>query len=120
MLKKIESLILTSDKYEDSISFFRDKLGLEMTHAVDNMSQFSLDGFPLFLARANGGSGVFISIETDDIEKDFEMMENNGIEFREPIKVFESGDKSAFFKGPAGSEFMLYQPEPADKNKDKT
>ena len=110
MLKKIESLIVTTDEYSEALAFFKEKLSLSMPSHRENMARFEIDGFPIFLARTEKGVGSFISIETDDIEADFKALQDRGVEFREPIKTMKGGDKAAFFKGPGGMEFMLYQP----------
>jgi catechol 2,3-dioxygenase-like lactoylglutathione lyase family enzyme len=110
MLKRIESLIVTTERFDDALGFFKDKLGLELPSQSDNMARFEIDGFPIFLARTEKGFGSFVSIETNDIEADFKALQERGIEFREPIKSLKNGDKAAFFKGPANMEFMLYQP----------
>ena len=111
MLKRIEALILTTDNYEDSLTFLKDKLGLEMPASDSEMARFELDGFPIFVARSEKGCGSFVSIETDDIEADYRRLQERGVEFHEPIRTLKSGDKASFFKGPADTEFMLYQPD---------
>jgi hypothetical protein len=112
MLIKVESLIITSENYDQAISFFKDKLGLEMPTEGQNMVRFELGGFPIFVARSDQGSNAFVSVETDDIETDFKHLKERGIEFPEEIKTLASGDKAAFFGGPVGIDFMLYQPAP--------
>jgi catechol 2,3-dioxygenase-like lactoylglutathione lyase family enzyme len=110
MLKKIESLIITTENYDEAVGFFRDKLGLALPAQSDDMSRFEIDGFPIFVARSDKGLGSFISIESDSIEADFQALKEKGVEFYEPISTLKSGDRASFFKGPAGTEFMLYQP----------
>jgi catechol 2,3-dioxygenase-like lactoylglutathione lyase family enzyme len=110
MLKRIESLILTTESYDEAVAFFKDKLGLEMAARDSEMARFELGGFPIFVARSEKGLGSFISIETDDISADYERLLGRGVEFHEPVRVLKSGDKASFFSGPAGAEFMLYQP----------
>ena len=81
------------------------------------MARFELGGFPIFVARADHGSANFISIESDNIDADYDELQRRGIEFQETIKTMKGGDRAAFFKGPAEMLFMLYQPAPnAAKN----
>jgi catechol 2,3-dioxygenase-like lactoylglutathione lyase family enzyme len=110
MLKKIESLIITTENYDETTGFFAQKLGLEMPSDNEEMARFELGGFPIFVAKSERGLGSFITIETDDIEADYKLLQEKGVEFYEPISVLKGGDKASFFKGPAGVEFMLYQP----------
>ena len=110
MLKKVESLIVTDDKYDEAIAFFRDKLALEMPLESADMVRFELDGFPIFVARSGQGAGSFVSLESDNIESDYEVLQKRGVEFQEPLNAMKGGDKAAFFRGPAGIVFMLYQP----------
>ncbi len=120
MLKRIESLIITTDKYDDALDFFGRKLGLEMPAQSEEMARFELEQFPIFVARSDKGLGSFISVETDDIDGDYKTLRENGVEFYEPISILKSGDKASFFKGPAGIEFMLYQPaEPKSSSESK-
>jgi predicted enzyme related to lactoylglutathione lyase len=110
MLKKIESIIFTSDKHGEAISFFEEKLGFNKPSQSQNMARFELAGFPIFIARSEKGSGAFISIETNDIESDSRILKERGVEILEPISSLKGGDKAAFFKGPVNIDFMLYQP----------
>jgi hypothetical protein len=114
MLKKIESLIVTSENYDDVVSFFKDKLGFEMPVNGADMTRFELNGFPLFVARSEKGNNLFISIETDNIESDYSVLKEKGIDLPEPVSALKGGDKASFFRGPLGVEFMLYQPAPGE------
>ncbi len=111
MLKKIESLIFTAGEFEKAVAFFEEILELPRPYSSENMARFELDGFPIFVARSDGNSSL-ITIETDDINADYVRLSDKGIEFKEPVKTLGGGDKAAFFDGPSGSEFMLYQPPP--------
>jgi hypothetical protein len=110
MLKKIESIILTSDKLIEAVEFFEKKLGFDKQSESKNISRFELAGFPIFVSRSERGSGAFISIETDDIESDSYLLKKRGIEILEPIQSLNGGDKVTFFKGPFNIDFMLFQP----------
>jgi len=110
LLKKVESLIVTSDTYDEVVFFFRESLGLEMPAHSDNMAQFGINGFPIFVARCQKGCGYFISIESDDIDSDYREMQKKGVKFLDPILSLQNGDLATFFKGPADMDFMLYQP----------
>jgi hypothetical protein len=110
MLKKIESLIITSDKYSEAISFFRDKLRFEIPVEGADMARFELNGFPIFVAKSDNGSCTFISIETDDIENDYRLLGEKGVVFPNGISALKNGDKASFFSGPVGIQFMLFQP----------
>lgn len=89
--------------------FFKDKLELKISSHDENMARFEIGSFPIFMAKSERGSGSFISIETDDIEADYTMLSERGIEFREPVIETGDGGKVCFFKGPGDTEFMLYQ-----------
>lgn len=113
MLTKIESFIVSTKDYDNAIEFFQHYLGLEMPSKGVNMARFELDNFPIYVARADQGSATFISIESDNIVEDYQLLQKRGIEFQEPIKAMKGGDKAAFFRGPAETLFMLYQPSSA-------
>ncbi len=115
MLTKIESFIITSDDFDGALDFFRKKLGFEMSAESEDMARFDLGNIPIFVARSDKGSSSFISIESDNIEADYILLKERGIEFYEPINSMKGGDKVSFFKGPAETEFMLYQPSPDNK-----
>jgi catechol 2,3-dioxygenase-like lactoylglutathione lyase family enzyme len=110
MLKRIESLIITTENYQQALEFFKEKLGLDLPAQSDDMARFEIAGFPIFIARSEEGLGSFISIETDDIESDFAKFKERGVEFYEQINTLKGGDRASFFKGPGNTEFMLYQP----------
>jgi predicted enzyme related to lactoylglutathione lyase len=110
MLTRIESLIITTDNYDDAMDFFSKKLGLEMPSQSEEMARFDIGGFPIFVARSDRGLGSFVTVETDDIEADYNRLKEKGVEFYELISTLKSGDKASFFRGPGNTEFMLYQP----------
>jgi hypothetical protein len=112
MLKKVESLIFTDESYDAAVSFFRDTLVLEMPSESNDMVRFELAGFPVFVARAKEGAAAFVTLESDDIETDYAVLQKRGVTFQEPLNTMKGGDKAAFFMGPAGMRFMLYQPAP--------
>ena len=114
MLKKVESLIFTDVEYEKAVSFFRDILVLEAPSESPDMAKFELAGFPIFVARAKEGSASFVTLESDDIETDYAVLQKRGVTFQEPINTMKGGDKAAFFMGPAGMHFMLYQAAPEE------
>jgi hypothetical protein len=62
------------------------------------------------VARADNGSATFISIESDDIEADYELLLKRGVEFQGSVETMKGNDRAAFFKGPGDTLFMLYQP----------
>jgi predicted enzyme related to lactoylglutathione lyase len=111
MLKKIDSLIYTTENYDEAVAFFQEKLGLGIGERDDDLARFEVDGFPIFVARAEKGVGSIVSIESDDIAADHKRLEEKGVEFHGPVSTLKSGDKASFFSGPAGAEFMLYQPD---------
>ena len=84
------------------------------------MARFEIDEFPVFVARADHGAATFISIETDNIVEDYDILAKRGINFQEPIKTMKGGDSAAFFRGPADTLFMLYQPAPVTADEKDT
>lgn len=109
MLKKIESFIIATTKYNEISEFFADILQLEASAFERNYAIFELGGFPIYIARSPADIS-YISIETDDIEGDFKLLTERGAEFFEPIHFLQNGDLAAFFRAPGGFEFMLIQP----------
>jgi len=116
MLRRIESFIITSEDFDGALAFFKDKLKLAMPAKSEDMARFELESIPIFVARSDKGGGSFISIETDDIEGDYKQLKERGVDFFEPINTMQGGDKVAFFRGPADTEFMLYQPASDEKS----
>ena len=79
MLKKVESLIFTDDKYDEAVAFFRDTLVLEIPSESSDMVKFELNGFPIFVARAKEGAASFVTLESDDIESDYAVLQKRGM-----------------------------------------
>lgn len=113
---------------DEAIRFYTDKLGFELLEDTDHGKEKrwvrvapSGEGSAEFLmARAvdaeqsarvgnQTGGRVFFFLETDDIERDYLLMINRGVEFMEPPRVEPYG-KVAVFLDLYGNKADLIEP----------
>ncbi|MDX1405686.1 MAG: VOC family protein [Woeseiaceae bacterium] len=129
MKQSIRHLALVVRDYDEAIDFFCQKLGFELIEDTDQPRQNKRwvtvrppggDGTSLLLARATtpeqqqsignqSGGRVFLFLETDNFQRDYEAMQEKGIKFvREPKA--ESYGTVAVFEDLYGNLWDLFQP----------
>ncbi|NHF59246.1 VOC family protein [Flavobacteriaceae bacterium TP-CH-4] len=129
MKRKIAHITLVVKDYDRAIAFYTEKLGFELFEDsyLNEQKRWVVvgpsnsDGCRLLLAKANGesqhhavgnqtGGRVFLFLETDDFQKDYQQLSNKGIEFIRPPKK-ESYGTVAVFKDLYGNLWDLIGPK---------
>jgi len=128
MAQLIALLSLLVRDYDEAIAFYTTKLGFNLLEDTDlgggkrwvRVRPPGPDGTALLLARATTdaqsacignqtGGRVFIFIETDDFERDYESMKSRGVVFVRPPSEEPYGIV-AVFEDLYGNKFDLIQP----------
>jgi len=115
---KLYAVRIFSYKWEASIAFFRDVVGLPMSFSNADMgwAQFDLGGVYLGVercdpeseeARALVGRFVGISLEVTDIKSTFEQLSAKGVVFTCAPEQQPWGGTLANFEDPDGNIFTL-------------
>jgi catechol 2,3-dioxygenase-like lactoylglutathione lyase family enzyme len=115
MKQSIAHLALVVADYDEAIRFYTEKLGFEL---IDDTPQSETkrwvlvrppnsDGCSLLLAKGVGdeqrsrvgnqtGGRVFLFLETDDFDRDYDLYRSRGVEFVRPKTVEEYGTVAVF------------------------
>lgn len=112
---------------EKCVSFYRNKLGLEMKQNEKDYAYFAFKGsgqglalisvstanklFPevKFPATGQRTHQSFLSMAVDDIDKECGELSARGVTFVIPPAVYPMGQKVAFFEDPEGNLWEIYQ-----------
>lgn len=117
--KGIVWLGVRTKKFDELVGFYKDKMGLPVTHKEDGFCAFNLpngDRLEVFSEeyKADGhgyehfSTGPVAGFLVDDIEEAKKEMEVEGIEFIGPIAE-GGGSKWAHFRGVDGNTYELKQ-----------
>jgi catechol 2,3-dioxygenase-like lactoylglutathione lyase family enzyme len=115
LFKKLFAVCLLVNNLEESLSFYKDKLGLAVNSQEGKFANFKLEGTSLaifekseasamFPAEHMGtGGGAVLGFQVDDVKKACEELKAKGVEIFEGPKVTEWGQTVAYFKDPDGN-----------------
>ena len=127
MTSQIAALTLVVDDYDEAIAFYVEKLGFELledTRLSDVKRWVRVapkgGGVALLLAKADGaaqqaaighqtGGRVFLFLETDDFQRDYQVFRGAGVEFMEAPRM-EAYGVVAVFRDLYGNKWDLIEP----------
>ena len=129
MKRKIAHITVVVKDYDEAIAFYTQKLGFELLEDTYLNEQkrwvvvgpSTSDGCRLLLAKADResqlhavgnqtGGRVFLFLETDDFQRDYQQLSSKGIEFIRPPKK-ESYGTVAVFRDLYGNLWDLIEPK---------
>ena len=129
MVQKLANVTLLVDDYDRALKFYREKLNFDLiedTKLSENkrwvvISPKGNDGTRLLLAEAKNeeeksrignqtGGRVFLFLQTDDFERDYNLMISKDVEFIEKPR-YEPYGTVAVFSDLYGNLIDLIQPE---------
>lgn len=114
MFDKLFAICLLVDDFEKSLSFYKDRLGLEVNSQEGKFADFKLEGTSLAIFQKdeaaamfpkedmNRGGGNVIGFQVDDVEKTCQSLKSKEVEVFEGPKTTEWGQTVAYFKDPDG------------------
>jgi len=115
-LQKPEYLVIYVSDMARSIAFYRDTLGLPLKFSAPGWTEFNNEGTTIALhiageARAAqlGASQGTVVFAVDDIQKAYERLKADGVEFSMPPQKQASGIILATLHDPDGFEISLQQ-----------
>lgn len=124
MQSKIEWIILITDNYKNSYTFYKEVLDLEVEREVpeEEFCQFTLQN--CFLAiygrkaieqlvgrefiKTSGGA-IYTFGESEDIDKDYKNLRQKGVNFIKPPTTQTWGQRTAYFTDPDGHLWEVQQ-----------
>ena len=120
MINQIHQTIILVSDVDESVTFYRDGLGIPLTFATPDWAEFRLAAGSLTLRKHEGpppgdsawGAGrVTLGFEVDDLLTLAQHMQAGGAIFNlPPTEQPEAGGMMALVCDPDGVPIMLYQP----------
>ena len=115
---KTTNTILYCKNWDQTVGFYRDRLGLPVNFSNDWFVEFCLtDGSRLSIAdesrasiKSCGGMGITLTLETDAIESAWADFAKSGLELTE-IKEHPWGAKVFYLYDPEGHRIEIWQAE---------
>lgn len=130
MPQKISLFTITVRDYDEAIAFYTRKLGFDVIEDTElgggkrwvRVRPRGATGTGILLARAStdeqnasvgkqAGDRVFVFLETDDFERDFQTFTTRGVKFIRPPEFTPAG-RVAVFEDLYGNRFDLIEPPP--------
>jgi catechol 2,3-dioxygenase-like lactoylglutathione lyase family enzyme len=103
-----------TERFEETVHFFRDVMGLKPTRRERNVAGFAFpDGTEMEVWRPEDefhsffGTGPVVGFRVDDAEEARASMEAAGVEFLTPVQRSE-GATWSHFRGPDGNVYEIY------------
>jgi methylmalonyl-CoA/ethylmalonyl-CoA epimerase len=111
-LNKIHQIAVYAKDLEESIAFYRDKLGATFLQKFDppGLAFFDFSGTRILLEQ--NGQKATLYFRVDDIEAAYEEMRANGVAFiGEPHLIYR--DDAGMFGAPGEEEWMAFFTDPS-------
>ena len=114
MIDKIDPVILGVSRFDDCVSFYKEKLGLIETHREDMAGQFvsfNVGGIEFSIHggyEGRKGGPISICFLTLDIDDEIARLKRTGVKIIKPPERFSRG-WLASVEDPDGNEVGIYQ-----------
>ena len=120
----LDWVILITDKYEESVKFYKDILGFKVKKQIieDEFCQFALKSCKLAIYGrsqmeklvgkkylAKPGGAVYAFPESDDVDKQYEELKAKGVKFIKDPETQPWGQRTAYFTDPDGHIWEIQQ-----------
>lgn len=123
MIKRIRFVPVTAARFDETVRFYRDTLGIPVLREVvlhGEAPWYELGrglGEAHLVVAGQGATGaaaalggVAIVFESDDIRADYEALQTKGVQFDGPPAEAEWRGLFTTFRGPDGTPLALWQP----------
>jgi catechol 2,3-dioxygenase-like lactoylglutathione lyase family enzyme len=116
-LSRVGVIILGVADLGHSVTFYRERLGLELTSQTDNFSFFNAGGITLALStnlsRALGKEpgAVEVVFSVDHVRVAYVELQGRGIVFRDEPRIVTGTMRAANFSDPDGHALSIFGPE---------
>jgi len=115
MFQNLFAVCLLVSNSDESLKFYRDKLGLELNSQDGKFADFKLNGTSLAIFERNEATAMFpgkfmgsaggavYGFQVEDVQKAFEALNKKGVKFIESVKTTPWGQTVTYFKDPDGN-----------------
>ena len=115
---KNANTILYCNKWQETVDFYKDYLGLPITHNADWFIEFKLtETAHISIAdesRASikncGGAGVTLALQVESAEETWQYLSNSGLAI-EPVREHPWGSYFFYFSDPEGHRIEVWSPK---------
>ena len=106
-LQTIPYITLWAIKFEESLAFYKDKLGLEVEYEDESFAQFLTKGTKLYLHRLEEAEPlrdhtVEIHFEVPEVDEAYRALAGRGVVFEHTPENMPWGVRMAAFRDPEG------------------
>jgi len=111
MKNSIEWIILVTYNYQKAVSFYRDLLSFKVLREVvgEEFCQFKLNNCYLEYLGRSGGNAIYTLPESENIDKDYEILKSKGVNFIKTPVTQPWGQRTAYFTDPDGHIWEIQQ-----------
>ncbi len=115
---KNANTILYCKKWQDTVDFYKNQLGLSITHDSDWFIEFKLtDTAHISVAderrasiKSSGGAGITLALQVESATRTWEYLRNNGLDI-DPIREHPWGAQVFYFFDPEGHRIEIWEPK---------
>ncbi|MCP4268982.1 MAG: VOC family protein [Candidatus Brocadiaceae bacterium] len=110
--------ILYCKKWQETVDFYKNKLGLSITHDSDWFIEFKLtETAHISVAderrasiKSGGGAGITLALQVESATRAWEYLRGNGLEI-DPVKDHPWGARVFYFFDPEGHRIEVWEPK---------
>jgi catechol 2,3-dioxygenase-like lactoylglutathione lyase family enzyme len=125
MFKRIPAIALHVADLEQSLAFYRDKLGLTVKSKEEGFAEFDMEGISLALLELGAVAEMInqqavgkaeeavhhrfnFGVEVEDVDVAYEALKAKGVEFLKAPVDQPWGQRTAYLKDPDGNIWEIY------------
>jgi catechol 2,3-dioxygenase-like lactoylglutathione lyase family enzyme len=110
--------ILYCKKWQETVDFYKDCLGLPITHNTDWFIEFKLtETARISIAdesrasiKSRGGEGITLALQVESAEEAWQYLRSNGLAI-EPVREHPWGAHVFYFTDPEGHRIEVWSPK---------
>lgn len=112
---KSANTVLYCKKWQETVDFYRDGLGLPINFASDWFVEFHLGGTAYLSVaddqrtrvKSSGGAGITITLQVENADKTWESLFSRGLNL-EPVRPHAWGARVFYFYDPEGHRLEIW------------
>ena len=110
--------ILYCKKWQETVDFYKNRLGLSITHDSDWFIEFKLTQTAHISVadeqrasiKSSGGAGITLALQVEDATQTWEYLRSNGLEI-DPVRDHPWGARVFYFFDPEGHRIEVWEPK---------
>jgi catechol 2,3-dioxygenase-like lactoylglutathione lyase family enzyme len=114
---KSSNTILYCKKWQETVVFYQDDLGLPVSFSSDWLVEFHLAGAAYLSVadeqratiKSSGGAGVTITLQVENAAEAWQQLHDRGLDLG-PIKIHSWGAQLFYFHDPEGHRLEIWSP----------